>query len=334
MLRRIIVTVGLSFLLAYTSGYSVANADEGCEAPVGANGDDYTVSDCIESTSAPQPVTDDPDNPPGGSTPEGCFRDNGEPVDCWNDELGWWNPQFQMHCVIDNPPANSPDWDGHRDSQGNPIGNMYDCRIYIPGDRIGHFPYWSDDVASTPPKSGSNPESLVRAAIEELQLHQPVPGVGAYVYPKEEKWGLSWWVGAPMWLWVDKQDDLQWGTHTLSVSEGGITVTADIRSTQATWDVGDGTTPIVCKNAGTPRPWNPKELINKHSPSGCEHAYMHTNELGNVNSRYDVSVTVTWEITWSTTDGQYGYFTMDVPSAEVASIHVGELHVVSVPMPR
>ena len=107
---------------------------------------------------------------------------------------------------------------------------------------------------------------------------------------------------------------------------GGLTVTATAKSTKVSWDVGDGTAPIVCKNPGTPRPWNPRELMNKHSPLGCEHAYMQTNELGNVNSRYQVSATVIWEVTWSSTDGQYGSFTMEMTSEDDPAVHVVELH--------
>jgi len=58
-----------------------------------------------------------------------------------------------------------------------------------------------------------------------------------------------------------------------------------------------------------------------------------TNKLGDVNSRYTVTASVTWNVTWSTTDGQYGTFTMDMTSTDNPTIHVGELYVVRVPDP-
>jgi hypothetical protein len=141
-----------------------------------------------------------------------------------------------------------------------------------------------------------------------------------------------------MWLWVDATDPLQWGSHTLSATAGALTATATITATQSRYDVGDGTPVIVCRNPGTPRPWDPKAPLKEESPSGCQHRYMRTNELGNIDSRYTVSAEVVWEVIWSATDGEHGYFTMivssdDNPHVDNPTIHVGELRAVLVPNP-
>jgi len=134
-----------------------------------------------------------------------------------------------------------------------------------------------------------------------------------------------------MWLWVDATDDLQWGTHTISATAGDMSVTATATATSVTFDGGDGSAPKTCHNPGSPRGWHPNDPMSKHSPSGCEHTYLHTNELGNVNSRYEVSAIVTWTVKWSATDEEAGSFTMDVASTTSPSIHVGELRSVMVP---
>jgi hypothetical protein len=131
-----------------------------------------------------------------------------------------------------------------------------------------------------------------------------------------------------MWLWVDATDPLQWGTHTVTATADGFTVTATVTADQATFEPGDGTSPVVCRSAGTPRPWDPYDPLDHHSPTGCEHTYLHTNVLGDITSRYTVTAAVTWKITWTTTDGQAGTLTTQVASTTEAAIHVGELHAV------
>jgi hypothetical protein len=71
-------------------------------------------------------------------------------------------------------------------------------------------------------------------------LKPPTVGVGAFVYDRYEEWGLSWWVGAPMWLWVDDRDDLQWGTHEISGEDAGLSVSASVRATSVSFDPGNG----------------------------------------------------------------------------------------------
>ena len=137
-----------------------------------------------------------------------------------------------------------------------------------------------------------------------------------------------------MWLWVDSSDDLAWGVHSLSASESGVTISARVTASKVTYDPGDGSPPVVCNSAGSSRPWNPNELMEKRSPSRCEHVYMKTNTLGDRNSRYTVSATVTWTVAWTSNDGQSGSFTLDVASAESLSIHVGEIRVVRVAPPK
>jgi len=46
-----------------------------------------------------------------------------------------------------------------------------------------------------------------------------------------------------------------------------------------------------------------------------------------------VSVTVTWMVTWSSSDGQYGTFTTTMDSTDNPAIHVGQLRTVLVTPP-
>jgi len=277
-----------------------------------------------ESSNPGSPTTD-PSPDSRDPAPE-CVRPDGMPTACWYGDY-WWSPAFNLYCQVATIPQDSPIWNTHRDSAGNPTGTAYQCLVSVNGT-LKNTLYWQTIQQSTPIRPGTDPVTLVRSALASLDLHPPTVGVGAYIYPHYENWGLSWWVGAPMWLWVDATDDLQWGTHTLTATQDGTTVTATVTPTTATFDPGDGTTPITCPTPGTPRPWNPDDLLSHHSPTGCEHTYTTTNQLGSIDSRYTITATVTWTIDWTTTDHQHGTFTTTTTSTDHTTIHVGELRIV------
>jgi len=329
MLKRLST---LSFLVLLVVGFSVfeptvSRADD-CSAAAVSWGvyQPIGVSVSCSSTTGGSQETAESDSSSSGST--GCFKDDGEEVDCWF--MGfWWSPAFDLYCQVGNYSPDNSLWDDHRDVSGKPIGTLYQCLVNL-NDLSNVFIRWADDTPVTPPIPGTDPETLVREAVVSLGLHAPDVGVGAYVYPGYEDWGLSWWVGAPMWMWTSNTDDLQWGNHTLTDSDGNLTVTATVSSTSISFDPGNGDSPVVCDSAGTPRPWDPDDLLSHHSPSGCEYTYMHTNTLGDKDSRFVVTATVTWTITWSSSDGQYGTFTTTTTSTDNPAIHVGELRTVLV----
>ena len=262
----------------------------------------------------------------------GCHRSDGTEVPCSKGDYSW-NPVFDKYCKVWYLPNDHPWWDAHRDENGEPVGTFYGCHTY--GQNGGNdVPMW-DPVAAlvNSVQAWSDAEAIVRSAVSSLGLHNPSVGVGAYVCPGYSNWGLTWWVGAPMWLWVDAHDPLQWGVHTISASEGGTTVSATVTASKVQYDPGDASVLVTCQTAGTSRPWNPTELLERHSPSGCEHTYLRTNKLGDVHSRYTVTATVVWNVVWSASDGQSGTFTLPMTSSQPASIHVGELRVVQIADP-
>ena len=291
-----------------------------------------SVSVTCENQSDSTSYADDAD--PGGSTGESsepeCFYFDTK-INCTDGSYQWYPERFQ-YCKTYDVPPDSAEWGEHRDAQGNPVGGLYQCH-YLAYRAAGYGDHvvWMDTPDAVP---GVDAEAVVRTAVDSLGLKSPMVGASAYVYPGYEDWGLSWWVGAPMWLWVDSTDDLQWGTHNLSASEGGVTITASVTSTKTVFDPGDGSTPVVCRVPGTPRPWNKNDLLKNHSPSGCEHTYLETNTMGDKNSRFTVSATVTWSVAWSASDGRSGTFTVDRPSTSNPAIHIGEIYTVLVPPPK
>jgi hypothetical protein len=213
------------------------------------------------ATSTPSKVPSDDEPVPDDTVPAGspgCWWGNTQ-VDCMQGEQYYWSSLLNMYCMRSDPPAENPLWDQHRLADGSLDGAYYLCH-YPTNSGVGYEDtrIWQKTPLATPPKPGSDPVGAIRVAIDSLQLHPPVAGVGAYTYPKYEHWGLSWWVGAPMWLWIDTDDPLQWGTHSLAAYLDDDGISATVTATTATFDPGDGTDPIVCHGPGTGRPWNTK----------------------------------------------------------------------------
>jgi hypothetical protein len=264
----------------------------------------------------------------GQGSVTGCTRSDGVAIVCRVGDFQW-TPRLDAYCKMTVIARDSLLLAEHVDGGGDPQDSAYYCLVSPTGSAVVLRWLSNNSLAHS-----ADPESLVRSAVSSMGLHPPTVGVGAFVYPRYTQWGLTWWVGAPMWLWVDTTDSYQWGIHSLSASVPGMSVSATVKPTSVRFDPGDGTL-VSCRNAGTPRVWNPNDLMADHSPTRCEHTYLQTNKLGDKDSRYLVSAYVVWTVTWSSSDGQTGSFTLTVNSVSPASIHVGELRVVRVePPPR
>jgi len=329
MLKRFAILFSLILIVGFVEFAPALSTANGCSVSTMPSGglEPINVSVSCETTTEGSQESEESGSSSDGST--GCFKNDGTEVDCWF--MGfWWSSTFDLYCQVGNYLPDNPLWDKYRDADGNPTGTLYQCLVNL-NDLFNTFIRWSSDPPVTPVIPGTDPETLVRQAVVNLGLHPPEAGVSAYIYPGYEDWGLTWWVGAPMWLWTDADDDLQWGTHQLTDTDGGLTVDATVTSTSITFDPGNGDTPVTCDTAGTPRPWNPNAPLAQHSPSGCDYTYMDTNTLGDKNSRFTVTASVTWTVTWSSSDGQYGTFTSTTQSSDNPAIHVGELRTVLVP---
>ncbi len=289
-----------------------------------APGGDYTVGIVITDSSS-SGSTGSGNTPDSGLDGSGACHDSvGLEVECWNG-FGAWNYSQQAHCAWVDVPFSSPQWNGRVDADGNPTGYFLTC--HKPGMYdLPPSPIWVEDLPDTPPKLDSDPEAVVREAVASLELHPPTVGVTAFTYPDFEEHGLTWWVGAIAWLWVDASDGLQWGRHELSASLDSASVEATVEATSVTFDPGDGAGELVtCWSPGTPRSFHAHGTISDKSPSGCDYQYLTTTD-DETGERYAVSATVTWMVTWqSAVLGQSGRFTLDIASVDNPSIYIGEL---------
>jgi hypothetical protein len=333
---------GITFLSA-TSAYACSGencSNDSTPSPSGSVG--IGITDTVPgnpgSTNTPQPVVV---FPPGVCD---IVEKDGESVElpCKIDDYLWMSG-FGRYCKVDDIPDDSKWWDPYRDRDGNPTGVFYECwRKWAVKDNqvilICSGLYCAPDYEWVPdflptPDLGAGSEDTVRVAVAGLQLHPPTVGAGAFISEGAEEFGPTWVIGAPLWLWVDKNDPLQWGSHTLSADNGVSSITATVTSKKVIYDPGDGSKPIVCWGPGAKRIWRADDLLSNKSPSGCQHVYYELSELGNVNSFYEVSATVVWEVQWSSSTGERNSFIVEMESVESSPVHVGQRRVVPVPNP-
>ncbi len=205
-----------------------------------------------------------------------CRDDSGAEIACWN-EYGFWSYDQRAYCSRIDIPTDSLWWVNRLDVGGSPTGYFITC--HAPGVYdLPAAPIWVEELPDTPYRPGSDPEAVVREAVASLQLHPPTVGITAFVYPDFEEHGLTWWVGAQAWLWVDASDDLQWGVHEVSAHLDGVSVDAVVEATSVTFDPGDGGEPVICHSAGTPRAFHAHGTISDVSPSGCDYQYLRTTD--------------------------------------------------------
>jgi hypothetical protein len=127
-----------------------------------------------------------------------------------------------------------------------------------------------------------DPEVLAAQAVDRLEL--PKPTIAA----SPENFQL---VNLATWMWLEGDS---WETQTASASVPGTTVTARAVPVKAVWDMGDGNTK-TCTGAGTPWTDSFDELAS--SPD-CGYTYTRSSAR-TTSGEYTVSVTVTWNVTWS-----------------------------------
>jgi hypothetical protein len=103
-------------------------------------------------------------------------------------------------------------------------------------------------------------------------------------------------VNLPTWLWVDN-----WAPVVGTASSPALTVTVTARPRNVYWRMGDGSADEVC-GAGTP--WNPA-LREEQQRSDCTHTYKRSS-AHQPGQRYTAVASMTWEVTWTATNGESG----------------------------
>ncbi|MGW0770762.1 ATP/GTP-binding protein [Streptomyces sp. NPDC002676] len=170
--------------------------------------------------------------------------------------------------------------------------------------------------AAGAPKANVDPEQLAREAVDKMLLTGPniasPRAAGRYV------------VGMPMWMWVN-QGPTTYGPNSASASLTGVTVTATAEVSSISWDMGDGSSAVVCNGPGTKY----NASMGKAPSPDCGHVYdqASTNETG---GKFHGTATATWTVDWKITAGgpaENGEFTQTRQS--VFTVDVREVQVLN-----
>lgn len=177
---------------------------------------------------------------------------------------------------------------------GEAGGRWYDVRCSDGGVYLGLY---------VPPASGNVPPavvlagSLARTAVNRLQL--PSPQVG------HSPAGQAL-VGLPTWFWVDSA---LWQPLRQRTSAGPVWAEVTATPVSTSWDPGDGSSPFTCGGPG--RAYDRSRSESEQS-TDCSYTYGRSSadqpQTGSDdNDRFfTVTVTTTWQVSWSGPAGSGG----------------------------
>ena len=136
------------------------------------------------------------------------------------------------------------------------------------------------------------PQQLLVQALQELK----VPALTPATAPPRGHDGL---VGLPEWFWVAAG---QWHARSVTVSAGPVWATATATPLSLTVQPGAGLGTISCAGPGTAYD-RAKPAAAQHTD--CSYTYEQPS-AGQPGSAYQVTVTVTWRISWTGSGGAGG----------------------------
>jgi len=174
------------------------------------------------------------------------------------------------------------------------------------------LPISFDVVAGVGDDAGAvviDPRALMEEALSRLRIPDPVMAANPPV-------GQQSLVQVPTWLWLDAG---YWQSRSETASAGGASATVTAQPVAARWDMGDGTV-VPCDGPGDP--WTP--ATPAAATSSCSHTYLASSSAQPGNA-YTTTVTVTWEVSWTSTIAGAGGDLADQTRSTSAQIPVAEV---------
>jgi hypothetical protein len=153
------------------------------------------------------------------------------------------------------------------------------------------------------------PDPAVLAALARQTLGLPSPVIRSS--PAQNALQLT---NLPTWLWINPAE---WVPESKTATVPGESVTATATPVSVTWHPGDGSA-VTCQGAGTP--YTSVDNPAAASPD-CGHTYT-SSSAGQPGGAFQVTATITWDITWQGAGGAGGVlaplFTTAVAAFRVA----------------
>jgi len=251
------------------------------------------VSDTIGSGHEASPVGEKHES--AAATVDPCFY---EPLDASKAAAAGHDPKagtlFAAHCPVSSMVPGLPD-----------------------GLRWVIHEVWSANGAP-PVAPAPDPVELAQSAAAQIKVPAPVVHVG----PRQDRIAVK----VPVWLWVDDQP-----ARTVSVSAGGLTVTASASLTSTDWSMGEPVddpgqaggarvSTFTCEKRGV----EPPAVVDPAVVPLCGYTYQwrSTAERTGGARSWHVTTVAHWTLHWVATNGQRG----DIPlqATSDANVNVGE----------
>ena len=107
-------------------------------------------------------------------------------------------------------------------------------------------------------------------------------------------------VQLPSWLWVDPA---QWIALQRTAAAGPVSATVTAQPMRVKWDMGDGAV-VMCDGPGTAYQ---QRFAEEPDATDCKHTFRHSS-AGQPGAAYPVTATISWDVSWSGSDGDGGDF--------------------------
>jgi hypothetical protein len=171
----------------------------------------------------------------------------------------------------------------------------------------------SVEVGGSPlaPEGGLvDPRQLALDAVSSVRIDAPV------IRTSPAETGRLY-VRVPTWLWVETE---WWQGYEATASTGRVTSTVRAVPVSVSWNPGDGNT-VTCSGPGIA--WRPGTA---EDATACSHTYT-SSSVGRPGGRFDLSATVTLDVSWTSNVDESG--TLDPISRSASrSVEVGEIQAV------
>ena len=155
--------------------------------------------------------------------------------------------------------------------------------------------------AAPPPPSAF---SLAVAAFGELVMPRPVPS--RYPSGTLKTNGHPYTiVNANTWFWTDPAT---WQPVSKTVTAAAVWGTATATPARLSFTPGDGSRPVSCPGPGSPWKANEQTWLAPVNPQGCSYRYPKSSLGVGGDDQVSATYTITWNVTWSGSDGSSGTF--------------------------
>ena len=206
----------------------------------------------------------------GGST--GCSY-HGKTIPCTDAAGDWWS---SAHACYAAPAVNTINLINPHGEKGT----WWSCTEGADGMLVSFFPWFLPSGQAPLP----DPAVLAKRALGQIRL-ATARVTTAPAPPHAEV------IGVEVWLWVPES---QWATLSKTVTAGATSVTATAVPNMVTWDLGDGSQPVQCGDAG--RPW--EASYTDAAQTDCGYTYR-TLSAGQPGGVFHIRATISYFVTWT-----------------------------------